>query len=256
MKASGAKFGSVKFTLIASIMSVGILSQLVSGVAQYITQAESSRNEISNINQAVMQAVVSRAATGVDGGNMMVLSKSDAISLYEASKILYMTISGTSAGAEKTEWADAIPPQSVNYEYIAKGIDTAKVKSAASSGREGLLDGDLLFVIKLPLKIKNGGEVTAVFSAEQLRGLEWRVAKDVGVGTLYVLLIAFVLANIIGRRVAGPIESISHQINEITDNMDLTARVKTSNKHEIGQIANSFNSLIPFFQFVLIRIIR
>lgn len=248
MNKLGIKLGSVKFTIIASIMFVGILSQLASGVGEYLTQAETSREEIRHINEAVMQSVVSRASRGVDGGNIMVLSKSDATSLYEASKILYMTVSGTSAGAPKTDWSDAIPPQPINYEFIADEVDTERVKAAALSGEKGLIEGDMLFVVNLPLETKNGGEVTAVFSAEQLRGLEWRVAQHVGIRALCVLFVAFVLANVIGRRVAGPIESISNQINEITNNSDLTVRVETSKGHEIGQIAQSFNSLIDNLQ--------
>ena len=45
--------------------------------------------------------------------------------------------------------------------------------------------------------------------------LQWKVMQDVGIRSLGVLLVAFVLANLIGRRVASPIENISRQINEI-----------------------------------------
>ena len=249
----GMKLGSIKSTLIISIMLVGVLSQLASGVAQYLAQAESSREEIRHIDEAVMQPIVGLASLGVDGGNQMILANKEAKSLYESSKVLALKITGTSAGAEKTSYSDAIPPQPVAYDFMAESVNddkpmADKIKAAILSGKKGLIENDMLFVISFPLKAKNGGEVTAVFSAEQLRGLEGRVMLDVGIRSACVLLAALVLAIFIGRRVAGPIEDISRQINEVTQSLDLNARVKTSNKYEIGQIADSFNSLISNLQ--------
>src|SRR4030067_387186 len=210
----GIKFGSIKSTLIISIMFVGVLSQSASGVSQYLIQAESSREEIRHINEAVMQSVVGLASLGVDGGNQMILTNKEAKSLYESSKVLFLIVTGTSAGADKTSYSEGIPPQAMSYEFMAESvgadkIKADKIKAAALSGKKGLIEGDMLFVVSFPLQIKNGGEVTAVFSAEQLRGLEWKVTLDVGIRSLGVLLVALVLATLIGRRVAGPIEDIS-----------------------------------------------
>lgn len=251
MKTLSMKLGSIKSTLIIGIMFVGIFSQLASGIAQYLSQAENARREIHNINEAVMQPIVGLASLGVDGGNKMMLSNKEAKSLYDSSKILFLKITGMSAGAEKTSYSEAIPPQEVSYEFLADNVSADKVKAAALSGKKGLIEGDMLYVISFPLQAKNGGEVTAVFAAEQLRGLEERVILDVGVRSLAILLIAFVLAVFIGRRVAGPIEDISRQINEVTQSLDLNARVKTANKHEIGQIADAFNLLIGNLQSMM-----
>jgi len=154
MNKFGSKLGSIKVTLIISIMSVGVLSQLVSGVTQYRTQAESSREEIRHIDEAVMQPVVNLASRGVEGGNLMILSNGDAKALYDASKIQYLKISGTSAGAEKTDFSDAIPPQPVSYEFAAEGAAVDKLKAAAASGKSGLIESDMLFVVKFTQKAK------------------------------------------------------------------------------------------------------
>ncbi|MDH4235535.1 MAG: HAMP domain-containing protein, partial [Gallionella sp.] len=214
-----------------------------------MSQAESSRGEFRHITEVVMQPVVSLAAAGVDGGNQLMLANSESKALYESRKLLFLKITGSSAGAEKTSYSEAIPPRELAYEYLSEKAVADKnmadkAKAAVLSGKKDMIESDMLYVVSYPLKIKNGGEVTAVFSTEQLRSLEQKVMQEVGIRTLFVLLVALVLAIFIGRRVAGPIENISRQINEVTESMDLNARVKTSNKHEIGKIADSFNSLI------------
>ena len=254
MSVSSIRLGSIKSTLIINIMFVGVFSQLVSGVSQYLSQAESSREEFRNISEAVMQPVVGLASRGVDGGNQMMLASKDSQSLYESRKVLFLKVSGMSTGSEKTSYSDAIPPSPLSYEYMPEKSGADKAKAAVLAGNKGMIESDMLYVVSYPLQVKNGGEVTAVFSTEQLRDRERKVMTEVGVKSLGVLFVALVLAVFIGRRIAGPIEDISRQINEVTESMNLNVRVTTTNKHEIGQIADSFNSLVSNLHSLITQI--
>jgi hypothetical protein len=97
-------------------------------------------------------------------------------------------MAGTSAGAQKTDWSEAIPPQKIAHDFVAKDQDGAKLAGIAQTA--GLLEDQLLFVVRIPLaSVKNGGELVAVFSAAELAGLKGQVAQRVGSVSLLIILL-------------------------------------------------------------------
>ncbi|MDH4190319.1 MAG: methyl-accepting chemotaxis protein [Betaproteobacteria bacterium] len=248
-----SNLSSIKTTLIVSIIGVVLASQAISGVMQYRELANAQREEIRRLVEAVLQPSINLAASGVDGGNSMILQNDEALSLYAASKVKYLRISGMSAGAAKTEITEAIPPQKIEYEFSdVKDVRAALYKSAAGAGASGLDDDKLTYVIKTALPgVKNGGEITAVFSAESLRGLEWRVAGSVLLNAALICLVSLALAILIGQRVADPIVAMTRQISEINNDMDLSRRLDIKSTNEVGMTARAFNDMMATMQKIV-----
>jgi methyl-accepting chemotaxis protein len=253
---------SIKTTVVGAIAGVALISQLVFGIWQYFDSANARRQEIRNINEAVLQPVADLTGRGIDGGNQMILSDASATALYQATKVVYLKASGMSAGAEKTAFTEAIPPQRVEQEYVAKGADAAKVRSIAAAAKEtGFVDGEYLFVVKQKLtSVKNGAELTAVFSAEQLKTLSLETMKNVLPLSLVVMLTSVVLAYILGMRIAKPISRLATQVEDVAGSLDLTRMVKLADAEtmlnmEAGVTAKAFNTLLGNLQQTLQRVL-
>ena len=238
-----ARYHSVKTTLFIGICAVLAMSQLVAGMMQYRNQSGMAREQIRIVSEVAVQPLINLASNGINGGNTMILNNGDAKSLYAASRVLYLKMSGTSAGAEKTDFSDAIPPQKVEHEFLAPNQDAERLKAAAQGS--GLLTTQQWYVVRIPLQeVKNGGELVAVFSAAELEGLEWRVFRNVGGISLLVFGIGVVMAMWMGRRIAGPIEGMAQRMAAITTSLDLNARLAEDRDDEMGEIARNFNSLL------------
>ena len=241
---------SIKTTVFGGIAGVALISQLVAGVWQYTDVAQAKRTEIRRINEAALLAVADLAARGVEGGNQMILSDASATSLYQASKVSYLRVAGTSAGQDKTAFTEAIPPQKVAHEFVAKGTDAARLgKLAAAMKETGFIEEEYLFVARMPLpQVKNGGELLAVFPADQLRGIPMETLREGLPLVLSVLTISILLAWFIGRRIAAPVTRLSDQIGDIAGSLDLSRRVELSSRetafnHEAQDMAAAFNTL-------------
>ncbi|MDP2786106.1 MAG: methyl-accepting chemotaxis protein [Sulfurimicrobium sp.] len=245
---------SIQTTMVAAIGIVVLLAQLASGFIQYQSKAAAAREEVRHINEAVVQPILDLTTRGVDGGNTMILSNTEAKALYKASRILYLKVSGTSAGMAKSEFMDAIPPQKIEFEYSSGKEEESRHKAAAASSKTGLLQNELLYVIKTPLSnVKNGGEIVAVFPADSLKGLEFEVAKSVGLLTLLTVAAGVIFAFFIGRRIAGSVTKVSEQIEHTAKTLNLTERVELSESdialnREAGQTAAAFNHLMSVLQ--------
>jgi methyl-accepting chemotaxis protein len=241
---------SIRSTLIVSIVGLVLASQAVVGVLQYRELADAKREEIRNVVEAVVQPIVNLAASGVEGGNLMILQNSEAKSLYLASKVKYLRISGMSAGADKTDFSEAIPPQRIEHEFIDdKDARAAKYRNAAAASVTGLDRDNATFVHKQPLAgVKNGGEIIAVFSAESLSGLEWRVALNVLLSTTLISLVSVGLAILIGNRISDPIVAMNREISGINGAMDLSRRIDIRTDNEIGKAAQAFNGMMDSMQ--------
>jgi methyl-accepting chemotaxis protein len=246
---------SIQTTMVAAIGITVLLAQLTSGFIQYRSKSAAAREEVRNINEAVIKPILDLTARGVDGGNTMILSNTEAKALYKASRILYLKVSGTSAGMAKSEFMDAIPPQKIEFEYSSsKKEEESRYKAAAASSQSGLLRDELLYVIKTPLSnVNNGGEIVAVFPADRLKGLELEVAKNVGLLTLLTVAAGMIFAYFIGRRIAGSVTKVSEQIEHTVQTLNLTERVTLSESdialnREAGQTAAAFNNLMSALQ--------
>jgi methyl-accepting chemotaxis protein len=246
-----AKGFSVRATIVGCIAGVALLSQLVGEIWNYTARVQAGREEIRHINDAVLAPVLELATRGINGGNQMMLTDSAASALYQASGVRYLSLSGMSEGAEKTAFTEAIPPQPMTHEFVAKDADASNLKAVASSMKaSGFVDDAYLYVIKTPLPgVKNGGAVTAVFSARQLQSL----TRDTLAASIplagSVMLLSLALAFFIGSRVARPISRLSRQVGEVAANMDLTRRVDLSDaevalNREAGETALALNGLV------------
>ncbi len=242
---------SIKTTVVGAIAGVALLSQLVFGVWQYFDSVQAYRQEIRHINEAVLQPVADLAARGIDGGNQMILSDAGATALYKASKVLYLKVSGMSAGAEKTVFTEAIPPQRIVQEYVAEGVDAARLRQAGANAKETTFDDDAyLFVVKGKLPgVKNGGEITAVFSAAELKDVFWRITKQVAPLSLLVMALSVGMALLIGARIARPMVHLARQVEGVAANLDLTREVSlgagdVALNREAGDTALAFNRLL------------
>ncbi len=241
---------SIKTTVVGGIAGVALISQLVGGIWQYNNRSEARRQEIRHINEAALLAVTDLAARGVEGGNQMILSDAAATSLYQASKVHYLKVTGTSAGAEKTAFTEAIPPQPIAHEFIAKNADGARLAALAGATKEtGFLEDQYLFVVRMPLKqVKNKGELVAVFPADQLRSIRLDTLREGAPLAMSILTLSILLAWFIGGRIASPVTRLSGQIGEIAGNLDLSRRISLSSQDtafnkEAGIMAQAFNTL-------------
>ena len=205
---------SIKTTLIGAIAGVSFVALLVFGAWQYFDSAHRQREAMRHLNEAVLQPVAELAARGIDGGNQMILTDAGALALYKASRVRYLKVVGMSAGAEKTVFTEAIPPQKIEHEYVAEGVDAASLRHAAQAAREtGFDDTAYLFVLRDKLTgVKNGGEIVAVFSAEALKTLRWDIARQMAPLSLMIMVLSVILALLIGMRIAKPIVHLARQV--------------------------------------------
>lgn len=248
-------FQSLGMTLLLGMMAVGLISTMGYGFVLYKTLTLGEKNELQKTVSAVMRPVLHLASRGVNGGNVMKLRSKDSTALYKSSEIQYLLISGTSLGSPKTAFSPAFPPQPVTHEYVADGLDRARMEKLVASGFQGIDETNWLYVVRTSLpEVKNGGSVIAVFSAEMLRGSIARTLKSVGLITIGIFVITFVVAVFLERVITRPITQISAGISEISDSLDLTQRVKTKTRGEIGDTARAFNSLLDKVQPAIIKV--
>ncbi len=240
----------VKSAVIGGIAAVAVLSQLINGFGQYLELMASGRAQIREVNEAVMQPVIELATRGVNGGNQMVLSDAAATGLYRATGVLYLKIEGLSEGAEKTVFTEAIPPQPISHEYTAAAVEIGKLKAQADSAEAGLHEKSLTYVIKTELAgVKNGGRITAIFSAERLASLPLQTLKSVAPLALGLTLFSWLLAWYIGSRIARPITQLAARVKAVASSLDLTQRVELTHadvalNREAGDTAQAFNDLL------------
>jgi methyl-accepting chemotaxis protein len=246
-----AKGLGIKTTVIGGIAGVALISQLATGVWQYMDRAEARRVEVRRVNEAALLAVADLATRGIDGGNQMILSDPAATSIYQASTVAYLRITGMSSGQEKTAFTEAIPPQRISHQFVAKGMDAARLGKLADTLKQtGFIEDEYLFVARVPLtKVKNGGELVAVFPADKLRDIRSETLREGALLTASIMALATLLAWFIGGRIASPVSRLSTQIREIADNLDIGRKVSLSERdtafnEEAGLMAQAFNTLM------------
>ena len=250
----------IRSAVVGAIAGVALLSQLITGWWQYDNLAEARRAEIRHVNEAALQSVADLAGRGVEGGNRMMLADASALSSYKAARVKYLKVSGMSAAQEKTLLTEEIPPQKVDYEYLAPGEDAARLKTAGNLGVTGFVAADFLFVVRMKLPhVKNGGELVAVFPADELRGMELQVATAILPFFLSIVVFSAAVAYFVGRRIASPVTSFSAQLKSVAQSLDLRQRVTLSPADvafnaEAGVTALAFNELLEKLQAVLTQV--
>ena len=241
---------SIKTILIISTSMVLVIAQIVSGLVQYREQASMARNQIRAVAEQAVQPLISLASNGIDGGNAMILTNKEAKSLYGATGVLFLRMVGTSAGAPKTDWSEAIPPQKIEQEYLAKDQNGAQLSSAAQTA--GLLEDKLLYVVRIPLpSVKNGGELIAVFSAAELDGLKGQVAMRVAMVCLIITLLSILPIWWLGRRIASPLETVVGAAEYVIANDDFSRTVPETGTLETVRVAQTLNQMLQKFRSII-----
>jgi methyl-accepting chemotaxis protein len=241
---------SIKTILIISTSMVLIVAQLVAGLVQYYEQSSMARNQIRAVAEQAVQPLISLATDAINGGNTMILSNKEARSLYGATGVLFLRMVGTSAGAPKSEWSEAIPPQKIEHLFVAKNQDQAKLSAAAQTA--GLLEDQLLYVVHIPLaSVKNGGELSAVFSATELDGLKGQVAVRVGSLSLIIILLGILPIWWLGRRISRPLEMVVSAAEHVIAEDDFSRSVPETGTLETIRVGQALNHLLLKFRTII-----
>lgn len=241
---------SIKTILIISTSMVLAIAQIVSGLVQYREQSSMARSQIRAVAEQAVQPLINLASDAINGGNTMILNNKEARSLYGATGVLFLRMAGTSAGAPKTEWSEAIAPQKIEHAFVAKDQDGVKLAGAAQAA--GLLEDQLLYVVRIPLdSVKNGGELVAVFSAAELAGLKGQVALRVGSVSLLIILLGMLPIWWLGRRITRPLETVVGAAEYVIAHDDFSRTVPEMGTLETKRVGQALNHLLKKFRSII-----
>ncbi|MBT5550945.1 MAG: methyl-accepting chemotaxis protein [Nitrospina sp.] len=250
---------SVRFAVVASILVVVVLSMLSTGLGWYFNEMQLKEDQIIEKSLISLQPIITLATRNVEGGNLMKLRNRDAQDLYKTnSGLLFVKMVGTSAGAPATDFSDAIPPTSVEYQYAKEGADArflslfAQKSNSIISEKGFYLDKDnSLLLMRVDLGVTNKGTVAAIFSAHELEGVWLGILEDIGLVFLMVLIGALVIGILVGNRITAPVVQVAKNITAISKTLDLTSKVEVDAKNEIGELALWFNTFIDRLEEIL-----
>lgn len=247
----GIKFKSIRLEVVMFNITIVFISLITMGAVQYFSEIRLLENHIVDKATVSLQPILSVAAKSVDGGNIMTLKNQSANDLYSSnSDLLYLKISGISAGSPKTDFSDAIPPSPIEWAYSKESVDTKETINNSKSFERDMKDGSFLdndhylFYIKKDLPITNGGTVIAVYSAKVLDGAWLRVFGKVFFVLILIMISAAVLSMIVGNQITKPIRAVTDQITDISRTLNLGTTVKVAVRNEIETLVEHFNELI------------
>lgn len=241
---------SIRTILLMSTGLVLVLAQFVSGWVQYAEQSSLARNQVRAVAEQAVQPLINLATDAINGGNTMVLNNKDSNALYGATGVLYLRMKGTSAGAPKTDWSDAIAPAPVEHFFVAKGQTAADLEQVAQAA--GLREDRLLYVVKITLpRVQNGGELTAVFSATELDGLKVQVAGRVVVLTLLITVAAIVPIWWLGRRITQPLQTVVDAAEYVVSRDDFSQSIPTTGTEESARVGQALNQMLQKFRGII-----
>lgn len=234
-----------------AIMSIVLLSLATMGVVEYISEVKSRHAQIVEKSAIMLQPIISLASRNIDGGNLMNLQNTGAQDLYRGNPdLLYLEMSGTSAGSPKTEFSAEIPPAPVKYTYVNASLPKEKAEEfmrdlKTLGSEESRVDKDeMVLLVQRSLPIKNGGMVYAVFSAKTLSGIGMAVFARLSLVFFTILSISLISAYLVGNRLTRPILDVVRQITEFTQSLDMGLRVRVKARNEIGELSEWFNKHI------------
>lgn len=244
---------SIRTMLIASTSLVLLVAQMVTGWVQYREQATMARNQVRAVAEQAVQPLINLASDAINGGNTMILNNKEAKSLYAATGVLYLRMVGTSAGAPKTEWSEAIAPQKIEQEYLGKDQDRVRLEQAAQIA--GLQENSLLYVVQIPLPaVKNGGELVAVFSAAELSGVMVQVVARVGGLTVLITLLALLPIWWLARRMTQPLGEVVRAAEFVVTQDDFSRSVPQAGTLETERVGQALNHLVQKFHGIIANV--
>lgn len=214
---------NIRKEVLLAIIGTVFITLVIMGILQYYSEIQLRTRHIIDNSMISLQPVVSLATRSVDGGNIMYLQNQAAQDIYQVNPgLLYLKITGTSAGSPKTEYAEAIPPKAIEYTYINKVVADSKIPVYAKRSQESAAQGAVidydenLVLVKNPLAIKNGGAIYAVFAAQELSGIGADVFVKIMPFMLVVFMVSLGVAYTMGSKYAKPITDIIVQIDGLT----------------------------------------
>lgn len=124
----GIKFKSIRLEVVMFNITIVFISLITMGAVQYFSEIRLLENHIVDKATVSLQPILSVAAKSVEGGNIMTLKNQSANDLYSSNtELLYLKISGISAGSPKTDFSDAIPPSPIEWVYSKEDVDTKEL---------------------------------------------------------------------------------------------------------------------------------
>ncbi len=228
----------VAFATFFLLFAVGVGFTLYNSMYDQKVKEGISKSEIA------LTPIRSIAQTAVAGANIMKLRSDEVKAIFQTSNALYVYINGMSNKIPKTLFAPEQPPKKITYTYKnpKHPINDAKARQLLSkvkaSPKEALII-DRYLVVKKKLKIKNGGEIIAIFDASYIDDIFSEVMSMLLVIFLPAIIIGIVSMTFVIRyllRDLSPVATVlSTDINNLTKHMD------TKSKDEIGTIVENLN---------------
>jgi methyl-accepting chemotaxis protein len=227
-----------------ALVGVAFITTLPMGFVLYQNAYQAEREKLIQISLAALKPISNLATRSINGANIMKLRNKDAENLYMSASPLYLHIQGMSKAS--AAFTGPQPSREVKYTYQLDK-NNQRIKAAVESTQDIYIDEQqFLLTIKTALPdVENGGQITAIFSAENLQGLEWKILQKILVPMLAVLAFACIVALLIGQYISQPIVKISKQISQVSQSLDLN--IKTffqSGIAEIDQTADTFNHFL------------
>lgn len=235
--------------LLLSFMGFALVIVLSLSWVLYSSMYNAEGDKLIQISEASLKPIVNLATRSVNGANKMKLRNKDAQSLYASSGLLYLKIEGMSKASPASAFAKAQPPRAMEYEYRAEtgAVQQASIDELLASTHKQFIDTeDYLFLSRSPLdEVENGAQITAVFSALSLEGIQRHILKEMAWPVLVVTVLAAICALLIGRHISKPISDASRQISHISHTLDMGLRVESSSPViEINGMVLTFNKFL------------
>lgn len=249
---------SIRHEVLVTIMGVVLMSLISTGLFQYFSEVSTKKDHIIEKSMISLLPIISLANRNINGGNLMNLRNASAQDLYKTfPDLFFLKLSGMSAGSDKTDFSEAIPPRRIEYTYVKQGITDAAIskmlkKADNVEAGDSLVDGDGgILITRVFLQTKNGGEALAVFSAHALKGVAFSIFKKQILVFIIVLVLSTLVAVRQGKQIAGPVVKVAEKITYITQSLDLSTTVNVDSKNEIGDLAHWFNKHIDNLKHVI-----
>ncbi len=240
------KLKSLPVILLLSMMGVGLASVIPFGIILYHTMHDAEQDKLIQISNAALKPIINLAINSVNGANKMKLRNKDAQNLYDSAGLLYLHIKGMSKATPASAFAGAYPPREIEYKVRLDEKGTSIDSLIQQTSRLYLDKEQFVLVLKQDLPaIENGGQITAVFSAESMRGLSGKILKQLVAPVLPVLIFVTLIAIFLGRWISRPIVETSLQISNISHSLDLGLRVNSNSSIiEINATMLAFNDFV------------
>jgi len=240
------KFKGLSYILLFSMMGISFATVVPLSIVLYNTMHDAEEDKLIQISNASLKPVVNLSVRSVNGANKMKLRNKDAQNLYESAGLLYLHIKGMSEATSASVFVAAQSPREIEYEYrLSK--DDPRIEQALKHNTEQYLDEkQFILLIRQNLSdIKNGGQITAIFSADSIKDLNLIILQKMALPVIVVFIFVSVIAVFLGRWISKPISDISNQISVISHSLGLSSRIEIkSSINELITTTQTFNHFL------------